>query len=211
MNHWLAIASLSVAVAAPFAAAAQERFPPLQPEQLTPEQKAFADSIAKPPRNAKFTNAPYRAYIRNPVLAPKLEAISDYVRWNSSLPARLSEFAILITASQWTQQYEFSAHYPLALKAGLDPSIANDLAAGKRPEKMQDDEAALYDFAIALYRDKNVSDAVYHKAMAKLGEHGIMDAVAVMGYYDLVSKTLTTIRAVPRDTGAPQLEAPPTR
>jgi 4-carboxymuconolactone decarboxylase len=210
MNHWLAIASLVAAVAVPFAAAAQERFVPLTPEQLTPEQKAWADSIAKPPRNARFTNPPYRVYIRNPVLAPKLEAVSDYVRWNSSLPARLSEFAILITATHWAQQYEFSAHYPLALKAGLDPAVANDLAAGKRPEKMQDDEAALYDFAMALYRDRNVSDAVYAKVLGKLGENGIMDAIAVMGYYDLVSKTLTTIRAEPRDTGAPQI-APPTR
>jgi 4-carboxymuconolactone decarboxylase len=211
MTQWLAVALIAVAAAVPFAAAAQdERFPPLRSDQLTPEQKAWADSIAQPPRNANFANAPYRAYIRNPDLAPKLQALSDYVRWNSSLPARLSEFAILITASQWTQQYEFSAHYPLALNAGLDPKVADALAAGKRPDGMKDDEAALYDFAIALYRDKNVSDAIYSRAMTALGEHGVMDAIAVMGYYDLVSKTLTTIRAEPRDTGAPQI-APPTR
>jgi 4-carboxymuconolactone decarboxylase len=210
MGYWLAIALIAAAAAVPVAASAEERFPPLRADQLTPEQKAWADSIAQPPRNAQFTNPPYRAYIRNPVLAPKLQALSDYVRWNSSLPPRLSEFAILITASQLTQQYEFSAHYPLALKAGLDAKIVDALAAGKRPDGMKEDEAALYDFAIALYRDKDVGDAVYARAMAQLGEHGIMDAIAVMGYYDLVSKTLTAIRAQPRDTGAPQL-APPTR
>jgi len=212
MKHLVAGLFIAVSVAAPFAAAAQDnqRFPPLRPDQLTPEQKDWADSIAQPPRNAKFTNAPYRAYIRNPTLAPKLQAISDYVRWNSSLPPRLSEFAILITARQWTQQYEFSAHYPLAIKAGLDAKVASDLALGKRPDGMKDDEAALYDFAMALYRDKNVSDATYATAMSKLGEHGIMDAIAVMGYYDLVSMTLTTIRAEPANNGSPLL-APLTR
>jgi 4-carboxymuconolactone decarboxylase len=211
MRHLIAIAFAVATLAAPAASAQEDkRFPPLRTDQLTPEQKAWAESIAQPPRNAKFTNAPYRAYIRNPTLAPKLQAISDYVRWNSSLPPRLSEFAILITARQWTQQYEFSAHYPLALKGGLEASVANDLAAGKRPDGMKEDEAALYDFAMALYRDKDVSDAIYERAMARLGEHGIMDAIAVMGYYDLVAKTLMTLRAEPAKNGAPQL-APLTR
>jgi 4-carboxymuconolactone decarboxylase len=212
MRRIIAAAFVAAVIAVPFHAAAQDnqRFPPLRPDQLSPEQKAWADSIAQPPRNAKFTNAPYRVYIRNPELAPKLQAISDYVRWNSSLPPRLSEFAILITSRQWTQQYEFSAHYPLAIKGGLDPKVANDLAAGKRPDGMKEDEAALYDFAIALYRDKNVTDEIYANTMAKLGEHGIVDAIAIMGYYDLVSMTLTTARAEPAKNGSPLL-APLTR
>ncbi len=213
MKHLLAAVVITAAtLALPYRASAQDnvRFPPLRADELTPEQKAWADSIALPPRNAKFTNAPYRVYIRNPTLAPKLQAISDYVRWNTSLPPRLSEFAILITAREWTQQYEFSAHYPLALKGGLEAKVANDLAAGKRPEGMKDDEAALYNFAMALYRDKNVSDDIYNAAMAKLGEHGVIDAIAIMGYYDIVAKTLITARAVPANNGAPLL-APLTR
>ncbi len=204
MRTVLALAFAALALA-PAVAQDNSRFPPLRPDQLTPAQKEWADSIAQPPRNAKFTNPPYRAYIRNPELAQKLQAISDYVRWNSALPPRLSEFAILITARQWTQQYEFSAHYPLAIKGGLDPKVAADLAAGKRPEGMKDDETALYDLSVALYRDKNVSDEVYDAAMAKLGEHGVLDAIAVMGYYDLVSMTLHTIRAVPANNGSPLL------
>ena len=116
------------------------RFTPLKADELSPPQKEWADAIATPPRNAKFANPPYRAYIRNPELAPKLSAISDYLRWNSSLPARLSEFAILITARQWTAQYEWFAHYPLAMKAGLDPQVAKDIASGVRPQAMKDDE-----------------------------------------------------------------------
>src|SRR6185437_2406760 len=96
------------------------RFAPLKADELAPAQKAWADAIAVPPRNAKWGAPPYRAYIRNPELAPKLSALSDYLRWNSTLPPRLSELAILITARNWTAQYEWHAHYTLALKAGLD-------------------------------------------------------------------------------------------
>ncbi|KJC46963.1 carboxymuconolactone decarboxylase [Bradyrhizobium sp. LTSP849] len=180
------------------------RFTPLKPDELAPPQKEWADAIAVPPRNAKFTNPPYRAYIRNPELAPKLSAMSDYLRWNSSLPARLSEFAILITARQWTVQYEWFAHYPLAMKAGLDPEVAKDIASGVRPQAMKDDEAALYDLAMALYRDKKVSDEVYRAAEQKFGERGIMDIIGLIGYYDLVSMTLITMQAkAPNDSVPP--------
>ncbi len=126
---------LAVAIVVPAASRAEDitRFLPLKAEELTPPQKAWADEIAVPPRNAKFGNPPYRAYIRSPELASRLSALSDYLRWNSSLPPRLSELAILITAREWTAQYEWFAHYPLALKGGLDPRVADAIADGKRP------------------------------------------------------------------------------
>ncbi len=158
MKYLLAAACLATLLAMPGISRAEDvvRFAPLKAEELTPPQKAWADMIAEPPRNAKFTNPPYRAYIRNPDLAPRLTAMSEYLRWKTSLPPRLSELAILITARQWTAQYEWFAHYPLAIKAGLDPKIAADIAAGKRPDNMKDDETALYDLATALYHDKKV-------------------------------------------------------
>jgi 4-carboxymuconolactone decarboxylase len=180
------------------------RFAPLKADELSPAQKAWADMIVAPPRNAKFGSPPYRAYIRNPELAPRLSALSDYLRWNTSLPPRLSEFAILLTARQWTAQYEWFAHYPLALKAGLDPKILGDVAAGRRPENMREDEAALYDLATALYRDKKVSDPVYKAAVDRFGESGVMDIIGIIGYYDLVSMTLITMQA-----GAPNDSVPP--
>jgi 4-carboxymuconolactone decarboxylase len=180
------------------------RFAPLKADELSPSQKAWADMIAAPPRNAKFGSPPYRAYIRNPDLAPRLSALSEYLRWNTTLAPRLSEFAILITARQWTAQYEWFAHYPLALKAGLDPKILGDLAAGRRPDNMRDDEAALYDLATALYRDKKVTDTVYKAAADKFGERGMMDIIGIIGYYDLVSMTLITMQA-----GAPNDSVPP--
>jgi 4-carboxymuconolactone decarboxylase len=110
---------LSAACVVAFLSVAQEsgaqdaaRFAPLQADQLTAEQKKWADTITAPPRNGKFTNPPYRAYIHSPELATRLTPLSDYLRWNTSLPARLSELAILITARQWTAQYEWYAHYP---------------------------------------------------------------------------------------------------
>ena len=171
------------------------RFLPMKAEQLNPEQKKWADMISAPPRNAKFVNPPYRAYITNPDLANRLTALSEYLRWNTSLPPRLSELAILITARQWTAQYEWYAHYPLALKGGLDPKTADAIAAGRRPEGMKEDEMALYDLASELYRDKKVSDPVYKAALGQFGERGIMDIIGIIGYYDLVSMTLITMQA----------------
>jgi 4-carboxymuconolactone decarboxylase len=206
MKKLFAALSLAGLIAMPQASRAEEiaRFAPLKSEELTPPQKAWAELITAPPRNAKFVNPPYRAYIRSPDLAPRLSALSDYVRWNTSLPPRLSELAILITARQWTAQYEWFAHYPLALKGGLDPKVVADIAAGKRPDNMKDDEAALYDLATALYRDKKVTDEVYKTALEKFGERGIMDIIGIIGYYGLVSMTLITMQA-----GAPNDSVPP--
>jgi 4-carboxymuconolactone decarboxylase len=199
MKKLFAGAALAALIAFPSVGRTEDitRFTPLKAEELTPAQKAWADMIAAPPRNARFTAPPYRAYIRNPDLAPKLSALSEYLRWNTSLPPRLSELAILITAREWTAQYEWFAHYPLALKGGLDPNVAEAIAAGKRPDSMKDDEAALYDLATALYRDRKVSDPVYKAALDKFGERGIMDIIGIIGYYDLVSMTLITMQAGP--------------
>lgn len=179
------------------------RFAPLKPEELTPAQKAWAEELAAPPRNGKITDPPFRAYIRSPDLAPKLTALADYLRWHSSLPPRLSELAILITARQWTAQYEWYAHYPHAIEGGLDPKVAAAIAAGKRPDGMRDDETALYDLVTSLYRDRKVSDAVYKAALDKFGERGIMDIIGIIGFYDITSMTLITMQA-----GAPDGKAP---
>ena len=207
MIKLLAACGLAALIAMPQMVRAEDavRFPPLKAEELNPAQKAWAEMIAAPPRNAKFTNPPYRAYIRNPDLAPRLTAMSEYLRWNTSLPPRLSELAILITARQWTVQYEWFAHYPLALKGGLDPSTVNDIAAGKRPANMKDDEAALYDLAMALYVDKKVSDPVYKAALEKFGERGIMDIIGIIGYYDITSMTLITMQAAAPNDSVPPL------
>lgn len=198
MKKWMAALGVMALASAVMSAGRAEdivRFAPLKAEELTPPQKAWADELAAPPRNGKFGNPPFRAYIRSPDLAPKLTALADYLRWHTSLPPRLSELAILITAREWTAQYEWYAHYPHAIEGGLDPKVAAAIAVGKRPDGMREDETALYDLATALYRDRKVSDAVYKAALDKFGERGIMDIIGIIGFYDITSMTLITMQA----------------
>jgi 4-carboxymuconolactone decarboxylase len=198
MKKWMAALGVMALASAVMSAGHAEdivRFAPLKAEELTPPQKAWADELAAAPRNGKFGNPPFRAYIRSPDLAPKLTALADYLRWHTSLPPRLSELAILITAREWTAQYEWYAHYPHAIEGGLDPKVAAAIAAGKRPDGMREDERALYDLATALYRDRKVSDAVYKAALDKFGERGIMDIIGIIGFYDITSMTLITMQA----------------
>ena len=183
---------------------AEERFSELRLDQLTPDQQKMATMLATPPRNSRINTGPFNAYARSPGLGVLLLQVSDYVRFNSSLPPRLSEFAIMIAARQWSQPYEWRAHYPLAIKGGLDRQILVDLGAGAKPQGMKEDEAALYDFCTELYRDKNVSDASFKAALATFGERGIMDLIGIIGYYDIVSMALIVQKA----TGKPGDEAP---
>jgi 4-carboxymuconolactone decarboxylase len=186
------------------AAQAEDRFSALRLDQLTPEQQTMATMLATPPRNNKLDTGPFNAYARSPALGVLLLHVSDFVRFNTSLPPRLSEFAIMIAARQWTQLYEWRAHYPLAIKGGLDRQILVDLGAGNRPQGMKDDESALYDFCAQMYRDRNVSDAAFKAALDKFGERGIMDLIGIIGYYDLVSMALI----VQNTTGKPGDEPP---
>jgi 4-carboxymuconolactone decarboxylase len=186
------------------AARAEERFSELRLDQLTPEQQQMAVHLKTPPRNSALNGGPFNAYARSPGLGLLLLQVSDYVRFNSSLPPRLSEFAIMIAARQWSQPYEWRAHYPLAIKGGLDRQSLVDLGAGTRPQGMKEDETALYDFCTELYRDKNVSDAAFKAALAKFGERGVMDLIGIIGYYDIASMALI----VQKTTAKPVEEAP---
>jgi 4-carboxymuconolactone decarboxylase len=212
MKPLITIALFASAVALPLTSAAQERYPALAPDQLSPEQKAYVESLQKPPRNntTALKNPPFRVYMRSPELAPKLEAVSDYVRWGTGLEPRLTELAIMITARQWSSQWIWRGHYRAAVRGGLDPSVGADIAAGKRPEKMKEDETILYAYATEMYRDKAVSDATYAAAVKQFGEKGLIDLVATMGYYDTVAMTLITAKAVaPKEEDVPQLAALP--
>jgi 4-carboxymuconolactone decarboxylase len=212
MKHVFATALVAASFALPLAALAQERYPTLNPDQLSPEQKAYVEMLQKPPRSntTALKNPPFKVYMRSPELAGKLESVSDYVRWGTGLQPRLTELAIMITARQWSNQWIWRGHYRAAVRGGLDPSVGADLAAGKRPEKMKEDETILYNYAMEMYRDKAVSDATYAAAVQQFGEKGLIDLVATMGYYDTVAMTLITAKAVaPKEEDVPQLAALP--
>jgi 4-carboxymuconolactone decarboxylase len=212
MRHLFTTALVTAAFALPLAAAAQERYPTLTPDQLSPQQKAYVDNLQKPPRNntTALQNPPFKVYMRSPDLAKKLEEVSDFVRWESGQPPRLTELAILMTARQWSNQWIWRGHYRAAVRGGLDPSVGADIAAGKRPEKMKPDETILYNYATEMYRDKAVSDPTFAAAVKAFGEKGLIDLVATMGYYDIVAMTLITAKAVaPKEDDVPQLAALP--
>jgi 4-carboxymuconolactone decarboxylase len=199
---------VAVACALPIAAFAQERYPALNPDQLNPEQKAYIENLQKPPRNntTALKNPPFKVYMRSPALASKLEAVSDYVRWSTGQPPRLTELAIMVTARHWSSQWIWRGHYRAAVKDGLDPSVGADIAAGKHPTAMKEDETILYNYATEMYRDKAVSDATFAAAVKAFGEKGLIDLVATMGYYDTVAMTLITAKAVaPKEADVPQL------
>ena len=181
------------------AARAGERFPALTLDQMTPDQRRVAEAIMAGPR--KGLGGPFNTWLRSPELADKLQQVGEHLRFHSSVPPRLNEFAILLTAREWDADYEWYAHYPLALKAGLKPEIATAVAKGARPAGMAADEAAVYDFMAELRRTKRVSDPTYAAAHKLLGDQGVIDLVALSGYYDLVSMTLNTAQVRPPEPG----------
>jgi 4-carboxymuconolactone decarboxylase len=190
-------AILGYAFAAASARAA-ERFPVLTPDQMTPEQKKVAEAIQSGPRSS--LGGPFNTWLRSPETADRLQRVGEQLRFHSSVPSRLNEFAILITARAWDAEYEWSAHYPLAMKAGLSPAVAADLAHGRRPRRMAADEAAVYDFTAELRRTHRVSDKTFAAAQGVLGDQGVVDLIALSGYYDLVSMTLNVAEvAAPAD------------
>jgi 4-carboxymuconolactone decarboxylase len=183
-------------------ASAQNRMLPIPADRMTEAQKKAAAEFEA----ARGTlSGPWAVILRSPEMINRARSLSDYLRFNSSLPPRLSEFVILITAREWTQQYEWNAHHPLAMKGGLNPEIAKAVAEGRRPEKMADDEAALYDFCIELNRHRSVSDATYARALAKFGEQGVVDAIGLSGWYTLVAMMLNTARTPLPADAAPAL------
>jgi 4-carboxymuconolactone decarboxylase len=190
---------------------AADRFPIIQPDQMNAAQKTLLETIAGGARAQNYGSdpvghvlrrGPFNAWMRSPEFGLRLQAVGEQIRFKSSIPPRLNELAILITAREWTSQYEWYAHHILAMKAGLDPKIADDIAAGKRPANMKEDEAAVYDFCIELHRSKKVSDANFQRVKAMFGEQGVVDLIGVSGYYTAVSMTLN-VAQVPVPDGKP--------
>jgi 4-carboxymuconolactone decarboxylase len=183
--------------------------------EMTPEQRVYADATMSGPvaatggaaviPGAAFLGSPFNVYLRSPVLAEHLRKVFEHVRFKSSLPPRLNELAILVTARQWTAQYEWVAHHRLALKAGLNPAVADDLAQGRRPAGMQEDEAIVYDFSHELHTKHAVSDAVFKAAVDKFGEQGVVDLIAVNGIYVLTAMILNVDRTPIPGGGKPPL------
>jgi 4-carboxymuconolactone decarboxylase len=181
------------------AGADARRFKLIPLDKLTPEQKKVADAIRSGPRAAvKNSSAakpgplggPFNVWLRSPGVGNLIQSLGAEIRFSSSLPSKLNELAIIVTARHWTCQYEWFAHHRLALEAGLDPAIGEDIAHGRRPAKMDADETIVYNFSRELHETQGVSDATFKAAVGRFGERGVVDLIAVNGFYGLVSMAL---------------------
>src|ERR1019366_7867831 len=164
------------------------KFPQLTVEQLNVYQKPLGEQIMKV--SSVGLGGPYNPLLRSPIMGQRMFDLLYYLRWNSSVPLRLNEFAILIIGRQWRSQVEWFAHAPLAVKAGLAPEIVADLKAQKRPMNMKPDEAVVYDFVTELSNNHQVSDLTFARARQLLGDQQIVDLTTVAGTYVTVAMLL---------------------
>jgi len=176
-----------------------DRFKPLSYDEMTPAQKTMIEHLLSGPRAG--ANGPFNVLLRSPEMGDLAQQFGASTRFKSSVPAKLNELAIIITARYWTSQYEWQAHHRAALQAGLAPAIADAIAQGRRPAGMQKDEEAVYNFCSELLKTKQVSDATFNAAKDVVGERGVVDLIGVMGWYNMVSMLLNTDRyPVPEGT-----------
>ena len=215
--RWTIAGAVAVALAVAPAAGAQDlsrrradgapadRMPPIPAGQLTPAQQAAIEEF-KAARSVDISG-PFVPLLRSPEAMTRVRALGDYMRYRSALPPRLSEFIILLTARQWTQNYEWNAHAPIAREAGLSSEIIAAIAEGRRPSRMAADEEVLYMLHDELHRTHAVSDATYARALAAFGEQGVLDALGITGYYTLLAMVMNTART-PMPAGATAALAP---
>jgi 4-carboxymuconolactone decarboxylase len=197
--------SLLIGVATCTGVSAQERMPPIAPDKMTDAQKkAVADY--KTLRGVDMTGPPWTVLLRVPAhIVPALQIRLHYLN-NSALPARLTEFAILIAARRWTNNWEWNAHSTAAAAAGLKPEIMAAVAEGRRPDRMADDEAVVYDFSLELQDNQSVSDATYARALEKFGEPGIVEMASIQGYYTYLAMVMSAARVTTPPDAKPTLE-----
>jgi 4-carboxymuconolactone decarboxylase len=178
------------------------RLAPPAPETYTPEQKKAAEEFLALRKEPPF--GPFGLLLHSPEVMSRAQQLGEYLRYRSSMGKKLSELAVLITARECSQDYEWFLHQPIAVKSGIKQEIADAIRDGRRPEGMSEDEALVYDFSIELHRTKNVSDDLYYRALDRFGPQGVVDLVGTNGYYTLLAMQLNAHR-MPVPEGAAAL------
>ncbi len=174
----------------------------LAESDMNEAQRRAADAIRSGPRSG--LRGPFNAWLRSPELCDQAQKLGAFVRFGTSLPQRLKELAILVTARFWNAQFEWYAHARIAREEGLGEAVIAAIHARARPEFTEADEELVYDFSRALHETHQIDDALYAKAVERFGEAGVVELVGVLGYYTLVSMTLNAFQ-VP----VPEGEVPP--
>ncbi|MGH7944879.1 MAG: carboxymuconolactone decarboxylase family protein [Opitutaceae bacterium] len=177
----------------------RDRMPPLAADKMNEAQRKAAAELTAGPR--KGVKGPFIPLIRSPELMDRLQKVGEYLRFQSSLEPRISEFIMLIVSREWTQQFEWAVHVPLGRKAGLQDEVIATVAEGGRPSAMRADEETVYDFCEELLRTKGVSDTTYGRAVAAFGENGVVDIIGVLGYFTTVSMVLNVAHTPPAAEG----------
>ena len=177
------------------------RLTDIRPETMSPEQRRVHESIAGGPRGA--VGGPFVALLRSPELCDRVQKVGEYLRFETSLPARLRELAILMVARHHSAHYEWHAHAPLAEQAGIAPSVIIAIRERRRPDFSDPLDGAVYAFVRELLDKHGVSDPVYRPVLLRIGEQGAVDLVAVVGYYTLIALTLNTFQIPTPDGKSP--------
>lgn len=167
------------------AAEGRTRFSKVALEDMTPDQRKVADAILAGPR--KSLDGPFAAMLHSPAMADRLQELGAAVRFNTNLPERIRELAILLVARHWRAQFEWVVHRELAIKTGLAETICNAIAERQRPAEMDRAEEATYDFCRALLETGSVTDTLFARVKGEFGEAGAIDIIATVGYYSTVS------------------------
>jgi 4-carboxymuconolactone decarboxylase len=174
------------------------RVPVLAENQLTTVQRALLDSIRSGPRGGSITiRGPFAVFLHAPEFGELAQQLGGFCRYQTAVPPRLSEFAILVTAKLWRAQYEWFAHVPQAERAGVTKETISDLHKGRVPKSLPKDERAIYDFIQELYKTRRVSDKTYKLVVDVLGEPATVELVGILGYYVLISMILDVFRMSP--------------
>jgi 4-carboxymuconolactone decarboxylase len=181
-----------------------DRFRPLTASELNPEQKTLVEHLLSGERGT--LSGPFNVLLRSPEMGDLAQNLGTYIRFRTTVPRKLNEFAILITARALNVQYEWAAHHKYALQAGLSPAIIDAVAVGKRPPSMQPDEEVVYNFTKELVDTKQVSDSSFHAAVDKFGERTVVDLIGVIGYYHFVSMMLNVDRYPMPEGAQPELK-----
>ena len=187
----------------PLASRAQQpRLPQLKLEDTAGDQRVLAQRMIKETRSG--LTGPFNSMLRSPEMAQGLMSLYNYFRHNTALPRPLVELAILVTAREWSAQFEWFMHYPIARTEGVSPALLADLRQGRRPASMRPDESAVYEFATELLRNHKVADPTYQKTLSLLGEKNLVDLTTLVGTYATYAALLNVNEVRIPDSGGPE-------
>jgi 4-carboxymuconolactone decarboxylase len=185
------------------------RLPVLTEDKLDDAQRGLLESMRAGPRGGRVRlGGPFGVYMHAPHYGELTQQLGAFLRFKTSIPPRLSEFAILCTARMWRAQYEWHAHAPIAEQAGVKPEVVRDIKAGRTPKQAAKDERAIFDFVQDLYKRRRASERNYQRVHAVLGDKGMVELVGILGYYTAVSMVLNVFN-VPLPEGAAPYFAEP--